>query len=600
MKSPRPVVVVAIVAALLASADSGAADSGPAGLEAAGPIRELAGLWRAQRDFGPEVAGILTLSRRSGKWVASIAGYTVEATVRNGVLRFELPGDRGAFSGHLTADGRPLPGHWVQPRLVTQGQRFASPVRFSAAGPEGWRGEVDPLHDRFTLFLHAGLRGDGSLGAFLRNPERNQGVFWNVDRLERQGDTVSLIGPFFRRSEEQILAQGTYRPDDQRLSVYFGSRGGTYDFERVDGDPASQFYARGHEPGPWSYQRPPQLGDGWAVGSLEEVGIAVGPLRAMIEKEIEPPADSVHSLYVHGLLLARHGKLVFEEYFHGFHRDEPHDTRSASKSLTAALVGAAIQEGAALTPMSSVLDVLFDGNPPAGTDPRKARLSVEHLLTMSSGLDCDDRDSSSPGAEDVMQEQSEEPDWYRYTLALGMVREPGTEAVYCSINPNLLGAVLAKATGESLPDLFNRLIAEPLQVDRYYLNLQPTGEPYMGGGIHWLPRDFMKLGQLMVDGGVWNGRRVVSETWARRSTMPLVELRGRKYGYLWWIVDMPYGQGTVRAFFAGGNGGQVVIGIPELDLVIAAYAGNYSDPVLYRIQEELVPQYILPAVAAGG
>jgi CubicO group peptidase (beta-lactamase class C family) len=571
----------------------------PAAADSATSVGELAGLWSAQRHFGPEVRGTLSLSHHAGRWTVSIAGFSVEASATNRFLSAALPGDRGEFRCPLSADGRPLTGHWIQPRMVTHGLRYASPVHLVADGPERWRGEVRPLEDRFTFYLPLEPRADGSLSAFLRNPERNQGIYWNADRLERQGAAVSLVGPFFHRSEEQTLAEGTYRPEDDRLSIYFGGRGGTYDFERVDADPASPFYARGQDPRPWVYSPPPAAADGWTVGTLAEVGIAVDPLREMIEKEIQPTADSVHSLYVHGMLIARHGKLVFEEYFHGFHRDEPHDTRSASKSLTATLVGAAIQAGTELTPASSVLDVLYDGNPPADSVPRKLRLSVEDLLTMSSGLDCDDRDPESPGNEEVLQEQTDEPDWYRYTLALGMIREPGTKSVYCSINPNLVGAVLAKATGESVPELFQRLIAEPLQIDRYYLDLQPTGEPYLGGGQHWLPRDFMKLGQLMIDGGVWNGRRVVSEAWAQRATSPLVELRDRGYGYLWWVVDFPYNGGTVRAFFAGGNGGQVIVGIPELDLVVAAYAGNYSDRVLYRIQEELVPEYILRAVAAG-
>lgn len=78
--------------------------------------------------------------------------------------------------------------------------------------------------------------------------------------------------------------------------------------------------------------------------------------------------------------------------------------------------------------------------------------------------------------------------------------------------------------------------------------------------------------------------------------IPLEKLRKLQYGYLWWSIAYPYKDKTVRAFFAGGNGGQLVMGIPDLGLVVAIYAGNYSDPVLYKIQEELVPQYILPAV----
>jgi CubicO group peptidase (beta-lactamase class C family) len=88
----------------------------------------------------------------------------------------------------------------------------------------------------------------------------------------------------------------------------------------------------------------------------------------------------------------------------------------------------------------------------------------------------------------------------------------------------------------------------------------------------------------------------VSPEWARRATAPLENLRKLQYGYLWWSITYPYKSKTVRAFFAGGNGGQLVMGIPDLDLLVAFYAGNYSDPVLYKIQEELVPQYILPAI----
>ncbi|MGB5879903.1 MAG: 6-aminohexanoate hydrolase, partial [Thermoanaerobaculia bacterium] len=124
--------------------------------------------------------------------------------------------------------------------------------------------------------------------------------------------------------------------------------------------------------------------------------------------------------------------------------------------------------------------------------------------------------------------------------------------------------------------------------------------PYMGGGIHWLPRDFMKLGQLYLDGGRWNGKRVLGAEFAARATEPLFELRERRYGYLWWVVDYPYKGGTVQAFFAGGNGGQVVIGIPDLDLLVTFFAGNYNDRVLYRMQDEFVPDYILPAVDSMG
>ena len=106
----------------------------------------------------------------------------------------------------------------------------------------------------------------------------------------------------------------------------------------------------------------------------------------------------------------------------------------------------------------------------------------------------------------------------------------------------------------------------------------------------------MKLGQVMLNGGTWNGRRIVSEEWVAESTKVQVKIRDRGYGYQWWINEYPYRDGTVHAFFAAGNGGQIVMGIPELDLLIAFYGGNYSDSVMFRAQDVLIPDYILKSV----
>jgi CubicO group peptidase (beta-lactamase class C family) len=106
----------------------------------------------------------------------------------------------------------------------------------------------------------------------------------------------------------------------------------------------------------------------------------------------------------------------------------------------------------------------------------------------------------------------------------------------------------------------------------------------------------MKLGQLMLDQGRWKDRPVLSADWARRSTSPLAQMREGRYGYLWWVTDYPWHGRTLRAFFAGGNGGQLVVGIPELDLVVAFYGGSYSDPVMFVPQRVYVPEHILPAV----
>jgi len=157
------------------------------------------------------------------------------------------------------------------------------------------------------------------------------------------------------------------------------------------------------------------------------------------------PMDSVHASDIHGVLVARHGRLVLEEYFHGTDREQPHELRSAAKSLTSTLAGAAMQAGVPLGVETPVYKVMNGGEFPKGLDARKRALSVQHLLTMSSGLDCDDSDDQSPGNEDKVQEQTAEPDWWKLTLGLDMIRDPGEKAVYCSVQPNLLGGVLKVA-----------------------------------------------------------------------------------------------------------------------------------------------------------
>jgi CubicO group peptidase (beta-lactamase class C family) len=238
------------------------------------------------------------------------------------------------------------------------------------------------------------------------------------------------------------------------------------------------------------------------------------------------------------------------------------------------------------------------GQVPAGLDPRKKALTLEHLIGMTAGFDCDDS-GDRPGDEDVMQQQAQEPDWYRFSLDVPMAWTSGEKIVYCSMKPNLAAGMLEKIAGEPLPEMFHRLVARPMRMGRYHLFLQPTGQAYGGGGHHFTTRDFMKLTQLFLNEGRWEGRQIVSPEWARQSSAALRVLSpatGQTYGYLWNSVAYDYKGRTLHAYFPGGNGGQVYIGIPDLGLLIAFTGGNYADRVLFRAQRNFVPEDILPAV----
>lgn len=579
-------IVLILVAAItsLIAAQAGAGQTPVGG--------ELVGLWRAKLIFGPEARGVLTIELQGNSGTAEIAGRTAPVRERGDTLAFELPNGEGSFRGRISGDM--IAGHWIQPRTVSSGNTFASPVVLKKFAPGRWHGTVEPLEDAMTFFLNVSRDPDGTLGAFLRNPDRNAGRFLGVEHILLAGRKATLLGRRSKDAPEKPVAEGVWDAENETLSIALPA-GGTFDFRRATPADEALFYPRGRTPGPYVYLPPADEGDGWAVASLESVGISQESIGRFVRLVIDTPIDSIHSSDIHAVLIARHGKLVLEEYFHGFHRLALHDTRSASKSLTSVLTGAAVLHGDPISVTTPVYETM-QGPAPAGLDPRKKAITVENLLTMSSGLDCDDSDPNSGGNEDVMQEQTAQPDWYRYTLGQKMVRAPGEKAVYGSANPNLLGGVLARKTGRWLPDLFRDLVAEPLGIERYAMNLTPTGDAYMGGGLRLRLRDFMKVGQMLLEGGRWRGRRVVSEEWARRSTSPLFALGSAHYGYLWWVTDYPYRGRTVRAFYAAGNGGQIVMGIPELDLLIGFYGGNYSDRVALVPQQVYVPEYILPAV----
>jgi len=556
------------------------------------PLASLQGLWVAHARYGPDIRGPLTIRPSSNGLVADIAGFTVPVTQRGKALSFELPDRNGTFRGART--GTTIVGHWIQRAMSDSGITFATPVVLNRDGRGQWRGEIVPNDEHMTYFLPLTRSGDGRYSTYLRNPERNQGVFIGASRLEQDGDMVRLIGTRRGQKDEQVIGTGRIDPDSGLMAIPI--QGEVFNFAR-DTDKSSAFYPRGNPGERYHYSPPVQLDDGWPVSTLQKEGIDQTAIEKFVQKLIDMPQDAVGASQVHSLLIARHGKLVLEEYFHGYDRDTPHDLRSASKSWTNVLIGAAMKSGVPIRLDTPVYQTML-GSVPADLDPRKKAMTLEHLISMTAGFDCDDS-GDRPGDEDVMQQQTKEPDWYRYSLDVPMAWNNGDKIVYCSMKPNLAAGMLEKIAGEPLPEMFERLVAKPMHMSNYHLFLQPTGQAYGGGGHRFTTRDFMKLTQLFLNGGKWEGRQIVSPEWARKSSAPLRVLSpksGQTYGYLWNSFTYDVGGRKIYSYFPAGNGGQVFIGIPDLDLLIAFTGGNYADAALFRPQREFVPQEILPAV----
>ena len=559
-------------------------------------LQDLSGLWAAKKWFGPEVRGTLIVIQTPAGLRAEIGGHYANVTRSGREVAFELAGDRGRFSGTLDSDGA-IRGHWVRPATALSWGRAESPVVLKPIGPGRWWGVVDPGSEEFSFYIFAKRAANGTYDAILRNPEFDLGNQRGVRRLVRDGDTVKLLvgrGD----AKDQVLSSGPIQPDLEGFSLTFAGRGGVYDFHRDDS--ASLVYPRPRPAMPYRYVPPPDVGDGWPAGTLAAEHIDQPAMERLVQSIIDMNMQEADAPEIHALLIARRGHLVLEEYFHGFSRDDLHTLRSAGKSLSGMIIGAAMHAGAPIHLGDKVYQVMNHGTFPAGLEPRKRAMTLENLLTMSSGHYCDDTDDKAPGNEDYIQDELQPPNVTGYFMSVPMATDPGANSVYCSMQPHLALAMLQEATHESPLRIFDRLVARPMQIEHYSWPLDTNGRPYGGGSVAIRARDFMKFGQLMLNGGTWGGKRILDASYAKAASSPLYHLRNIYYGYLWWSEFYPYKNRKVYGYSARGAGGQMIFVIPELELVVTAMGGNFSNRRGGRYLNNFIATSILPAIRESG
>jgi CubicO group peptidase (beta-lactamase class C family) len=566
---------------------------GTCGVAHAKPIGPAAfeGVWAAERHFGRAIAGgDVTVKSSNDVWTAAISTYVATATHdANGTLRFVFPEGSQLL---VRSSGDPMLGQWVQPAPVRSGDRYASPVALQRLSAGVSHGTVAPLDDVEHFYLVVQADPTGALSAFFRNPEGNLGGFLGSRTVAITGNEVHL------RREGRPDVVGVYDGEHRALTIPLTNFGGTFTFHKERDPNASDVSPRAGSSG-WTYHVPVQDGDGWQTASLRDAGLKAGPIADLMNSIVRSRTTSLASPYSQSVQSARHGKLVLDEYFYGFSEDQLHDVRSAAKSVTTLLVGRAIQDGAPFVPDTLIYPLFGQYAPFAHDDARKQRISVADLMTMSSGYACDDNDDATPGNEDAMQSQTAQPDWYKYTLDLPMAFDPGTRAVYCSAGINLLGGIVAKFTNGGLANYFYDRFAGPMQFQRYAMPLTPPplNTAYMAGGGYFRPRDFLKFGQLFLDRGEWNGRSIIDPSWLEASASPRSGLNDPgDYGYGWHLSTLDAGGKKYKAISAGGNGGQLLFVLPQLDMTVMITAGNYGQyPVWRKFQTEPFERYILPA-----
>ncbi len=354
------------------------------------------------------------------------------------------------------------------------------------------------------------------------------------------------------------------------------------------------------------YTIPEETGDGWETASLSSVGMNIPRLEALLYNLNNNTYNEVHSV-----VIVKNDKLVFEAYHPGhdfgysspdylgtyieFDRDARHNTHSATKSFTSALVGIAIDKGY----IASADDKIFTYLPDYTLlmDTQKEKITIKHMLTMSSGLEWNEWDVSvSESDHDIIQfNQSYDPVYY--LLSKPIVTEPGTAYYYNGGGVDLLGEIVRKASGLSVKTFSYNNLFSKLRITNYnWQTLYPSGITCCHGDVYITPRDMAKIGYLYLKKGMWNGEQIISEEWINKSiqnqiTPPVNWAYG--YGYLWWLKRYSVGIRSYYSFNAEGWGGQQIIVIPSENMVVVFTGANYiSNPP----NDDIMSGYILPAI----
>jgi len=364
--------------------------------------------------------------------------------------------------------------------------------------------------------------------------------------------------------------------------------------------------------GQYIYRQPEKINDGLDVGSLDEVNIDARHIEEAVNKIYAGRYKEVHAM-----LIFRDDKLVFEEYFQGhqwqwdapYHHGENvnwdrtmiHNIMSASKSVTSALIGIAIDKGF----IESVHQPIFDYLPDHQnlSEGGKDKITIEHLLTMTSGLKW--REWSAPyssGENPAIGIWFQDKDPITYILEKPLLDAPGTEFNYSTGNMIVLGEIIRNATTMTIDDFSQEYLFKPLGIDSFEWAVK-----YENGvdanNLKITPRSMIKFGATFLNKGIWNGQRIIPEKWIEKSATDFPgnqginipgEASGRMgYSYSWWTKTYYKNGKRVHMYAASGFGGQHIMVLPELKTVVVFTGGNY---LTKRPPFKSLKDYILPAI----
>lgn len=322
-----------------------------------------------------------------------------------------------------------------------------------------------------------------------------------------------------------------------------------------------------------SYQAPVDLSDGLTVSTLEAHHLNVSLFDSINKDICEGKYGNIHDL-----LIIADNDLVVEQYYNGRDRDQLHFLASNTKSFNAVLTGIAIAQGK-IKNVDQRMSDYFPEFEDTEKDSLKRLITIQHLLTMTSGFKWDELSLPLDDPDNMGVRIDQSDNWLNASLSLNMDTMPGTKYVYCGPNSIILGEIIKRSTGQDIAQYAEENLFKPLNIDKYDW-FSKNGIYETGGGLKLKPRDIAKYGLLHLNKGKWNGAEIVPADWIEQTFDPYIEIRHPFYScYQWQMVKTESGY---NSWFIPGNGGQIIDIIPALNLVIVINADNRNIPKTER------------------
>ncbi len=332
----------------------------------------------------------------------------------------------------------------------------------------------------------------------------------------------------------------------------------------------------------YRYSQPKNLADGWDTNHLRSLRID----STRIDRLFDQLQSGEHK--IHSIVVVKNDQIIIEEYFNTHTVNKPHDLRSVTKSITSLLLGIAIDQGFIESVNDPISKYVKHPVPKKNLDQRKEAITIRHLLTMSTGLDCNDWDKHSKGQEDRVYRKK---DWLQYFLDLPVVHEPGTVSNYCTMGQVFATEIIHQSSGMTIDRFAERYLFGPLGSTNVRWG-HTSGKEVIPSAqrLYMTSRDMAKIGQLILNKGMWNGQPLVSEAWIATSTTAKTKIAAVDYGFLWWNLPFKVNEKVISAKAATGNGGQYILVFPELAMVAVFTGGAYNS------QEDKLPLAIMTDV----